>query len=130
MRQSVLLQQAADDELKPAFEKTILGKIWNDPNVQTFVKSVKNEIVSKIKKEINDANNAKIFDDAVNFADLLLKRPIVIGAAVWTRVQRKSPLFGFAIIDASTKQVEIAKAIIRFESLAKRAVLLMSMLRV
>jgi prepilin-type processing-associated H-X9-DG protein len=107
------------DELKPAFEKTNLGKMWNDPNVQTFVKSIKSEIVNKIRAEISDANNTKIFDDAANFADLLLKRPIVIGAGIDKSV-KESPLYGFAIIDVSSRQLEIAKAVIRFESLAPK----------
>ena len=115
------------DELKAAFEKTILGKMWNDPNVQTFVKSIKNEIIGKIKGEIGDPNSAKFVDEVLNFADVLLKRPAVIGAA-WDRSitgsagspQEELPLYGFAIIDVSARQLEIAKAIIRFESLAPK----------
>jgi prepilin-type processing-associated H-X9-DG protein len=107
------------DELKPAFEKTILGKMWNDPNVQTFVKSIKSEIINKIKAENNDANSAKIFDDVVNFIDILLKRPVVLGAAS-DRNAKKVPVYGFAIVEAGSRQIEIARSIIRLESLAPK----------
>ena len=127
---------SGSDELKPAFEKTVMGKMWNDPNVQTFVNSIKSEVISKIKKEMNDANSARIFDEASDFADSLLKRPMVIGAGIEKRAAgstpstpqadsagapaAKLPLFGFAIVDASSRQLEIAKAIIKFESLAPK----------
>ena len=32
---------SGEDELKPAFEKAILGRIWNDPGVQSFYQSIK-----------------------------------------------------------------------------------------
>jgi hypothetical protein len=104
------------DELKPAFEKTILGRIWNDPGVQTFYQSIKKELLNKVKQEVPD-DRAKPVDIAVELAPLVLKRPMVIGAS---RKEAKAgpPIYGFAIFDAGPRKAEIASAIAKLEGLA------------
>jgi hypothetical protein len=58
----VFAATSGGDHLKPAFEKSILGRIWYDPGVQTFYQSIKKEVLAKIKQEIPNSNDAKVPD--------------------------------------------------------------------
>lgn len=107
---------SGEDELKPAFDKTILGRMWNDPGVQTFCQSVKTELLRKVKQEVPD-DRAKPVDIAVELATLALKRPVVIGAAR-KKAKEGPPIYGFAILDAGPRKAEIASAIAKLEGLA------------
>ena len=109
---------SGEDELKPALEKAILGRIWNDPGVQSFYQSIKNELLQKVKEEMPD-DEAKAVDIAVELATLVLKRPIIIGAS---RKEAKGefPVYGFAILDAGPRKAEIASAIAKLEALADK----------
>ena len=42
------------DSLKPDFEKTILGRLYNDQGVRTFYNSIKNELLPKMHQEMGD----------------------------------------------------------------------------
>ena len=107
------------DELKPAFEKTIIGRIWNDAGVQTFYQSIRKELLNKVKQEAPDAEAAKFADIVVDLSTLVLKRPMVIGAA---RKEAKAgpPIYGFALLDAGPRKAEIASAIAKLEALADK----------
>ena len=107
------------DELKPAFEKAILGRVWNDPGVQSFCQSIKKEVLAKIKQEVQDPNEAKIPDVVMNLVQLALKRPLIIGAAE-NKAGKDIPLCGFAILDTGTKKTEIAKALSELEGLVDK----------
>ncbi len=107
------------DELKPAFDKTILGRMWNDPNVQTFVNSIKSEIIARIKIEIKDPNEAKTFDEVVKTIRIL-NRPIVVGAAIDKSINEGPPIYGFAIVDVGTKKAEFSAAVSRIEGLSPK----------
>ena len=106
------------DELKPAFEKTILGRMWNDAGVQTFYQSIRKELLRKVKEEVPD-DEAKPVDIAVELATLALKRPVIVGAS---RKEAKEgpPVYGFAILDAGLRKAEIASAIAKLEALADK----------
>jgi len=107
------------DDLKPAFDKTIMGRMWNDPGVQSFYQSVKQELLNKIKQEIADPNDIKTFEETiVNFAKLALSRPLIIGGVPKDTKVDKCPVYGFAILDAGTRKAEIASAITKLEALA------------
>jgi len=107
------------DELKPAFEKSILGRMWNDAGVQSFYQSIKKELLSKIKQEMPDANAAKVPDIVIDLVKLVVKRPIIIGAA---RKEAKAgpPIYGFAILDAGPRKAEIASSIATLEAMADK----------
>ncbi len=107
------------DELKPVFEKTILGQLWYDASTQNFYQSIKNELVNKIKQEITDANEAKIPEKILNFAQTLSKRPIIAGAAI-DKSNEDFPLYGFAIVDTGTRKSEIADKLAEFEAMADK----------
>ena len=105
------------EHLKPAFEKSSLGRMWYDPGVQTFYQSIKKEVLAKIKQEIPNSNDAKIPDIVMDLVKLVGSRPIIIGAARKAATEGP-PVYGFAILDAGTRKAEIASSITKLEALA------------
>jgi len=105
------------DALKPAFEKTIMGRIWYDPGVQSFFGQIQKEILSKIARETPDPNAVKMIDLMHNNIRLALSRPIIAGAAQKPAADGP-PIYGFVILDAGPRKADIATAITDLESLA------------
>jgi hypothetical protein len=107
------------DEIKPAFDKTIMGKIWNDPATQSFYKELKTAILGKIKGEVNDPEANKAIDIIENLVSEILKRPVLIGLAE-KKAEQGPPFYGFAIIDAGTTKTRISSSLSNLESLAEK----------
>ena len=105
------------DYLKPAFEKSILGRMWYDPGVQSFYQSIRKEVVEKIKLKVADPKVGEASDIVVELFKLAQKRPIVVGAAR-KEVGKGPPVYGFGILDAGTYKTEIASAVAKLEALA------------
>lgn len=108
---------SGSDELKPAFEKSILGRMWNDPGTRGFYRSVKQAILNKIKQEIGDPNDAKIIDAVESLVKVALKRPIVVGVTP-KDIKDGDGVYGFAILDAGQAKGQIASAIAKIEAFA------------
>jgi len=104
------------DDLKPAFEKTILGRIWNDPGVKTFLEAIKKELLAKAIQEMPQLNNEGV-DLIEGIIRQVTARPLVIGVARKDNAQGP-PLYGFAILDAGPRKDEIASALTKLESFA------------
>ena len=105
------------DELKPAFEKTILNQIWTDPGVQNFYQAIRKELMSKFEQEIDDPNASKDVNTVLNFAGLVKDRPFIVGVAQ-KQAQGGPPCYGFAILDAGPRKAEIAAALTKLEAMA------------
>jgi prepilin-type processing-associated H-X9-DG protein len=105
------------DNLKPAFEKTILGRIWNDSGVKTFREAIKTELLAKAGQEMPELNEAKAFDLAESIISQVTARPFVIGVARKDAAQGP-PLYGFAIINAGPRKAEMAASLAKLESFA------------
>ena len=105
------------DNLKPAFEKAFLGRIWNDQGVQTFYQSIKKELLAKAEQQISDANGAEIANTVEGFIRPVLTRPIVVGVAR-NNSAAGFQAYGFIMVDAGPRKAEIASALVKLESLA------------
>ena len=105
------------ESLKPAFEKSILGRMWHDPELKNFYQSIKKQLLVKAKLQVQDPNKAQALDIVLDFIRLAANRPIIIGAAQ-KQDHEASPVFGFAIIDAAEQKTEIAAALAKLEALA------------
>ena len=105
------------ENLKPAFEKSILGRIWNDPEVQTLCRTLKEQILAKVKLQVPDANEAEAPTVVLDFVKLALDRPIIVGAAR-KQADQGPPVYGFAILDAGEHKAEIAAGLAKLQSLA------------
>ena len=104
------------DDLKPAFEKTIIGRIWNDEGVRTFGEAIKKELLTKAVQEMPELN-----DEGVDLIEGIIRqvtaRPFVIGAARKNTTQGP-PIYGFAILDAGPRKAEISASLAKLESFA------------
>jgi hypothetical protein len=105
------------DDLKPAFEKTILGRIWNDPGVQTFREAVRKALLAKAEQEMPQLNNTGTFELAENIFNQVTARPFMIGVARKEAAQGL-PFYGFAILDAGPRKAEMAASLTKLESFA------------
>ncbi len=105
------------DSLEPAFEKSIMGRIWNDPGVQSFVQSIQKQLLTKLQQETGDPNSVNAAELVQNYVKLALSRPIIAGAA-FKQTQDGPPLFGFAVLDAGSRKDEITSALTQLESMA------------
>ena len=105
------------DSLKPAFEKTIIGRIWNDEGVRTFRESIKKELMSKAGQEMPELKEANVFEMAEGIIHQVLARPFVIGAARKDTTQGP-PIYGFAILEAGPREAELTESLTKLESFA------------
>ena len=104
------------DELGPTYNKTILGRMWNDPGVRKFCEDVHREILRKLKEGEGDYRTKAIIE-GVDPAGLFLKRPIIAGVAR-NKVGERRRIYVFAIVDAGPRKAEIASAVGKLEALA------------
>ncbi|HLB72407.1 MAG TPA: hypothetical protein VJJ98_00155 [Sedimentisphaerales bacterium] len=110
---------AGCDNVKDGFEKSILGRMWNDPELKSFVDAATEQLLAKVKEEIGDANEAQAPGILLDFAKLAVNRPIIAGAAM-KECEDGPPVYGFAILDGGSKKAEIAAAIEKLEALDKK----------
>ena len=108
--------QSGGDSVKPAFEKSVLGKLWRDPGAQRFVEDIKQGLLTKLTEEIDDPDVTEVMDTVRGFVRLLLSRPMVVGVAQ-KETQDGPPIYGFAILDAGPRKAEIAAALTKLEAL-------------
>jgi hypothetical protein len=87
---------SGSDELAPAFNATIMGKIWNSPQTKTFVDSIKTQLLKKASAQ--EPNAREKFDTAMEAISVLCSRPAIIGGAIRTGDE---PAYGFFIADVN-----------------------------
>ena len=106
------------ESLQAGFEKSLLGRMWHDPGVKAFGKSLEDALLPKIQQEMGNPDAAGTIEDVLGYAKLALGRPIVVGAA---RKQggEGPPVFGFAILHAGSRKAEIASALSKLEAFDK-----------
>ena len=104
------------DELKPAFEKTIIGRIWNDAGVKTFRESIKKELLTKAVRDMPQLNEEGV-DLIESIVRQVTARPFMIGVARKDASQGP-PLYGFAVLDAGPRRAEMAASLTKLESFA------------
>jgi len=110
------LATSGSDALKGDFEKTALGKIWNDPGVRGFYQAIKTELLAKVKQEAKDPNALQQIDMAQQYVRLIIGRPLVVGVAQ-VEVKEGPPLCVFAILDAGDRKAQLAAAVSKVEGM-------------
>ncbi len=105
------------DALKSDFEKTALGKLWNDAGVRGFYQAIKTELLAKLQEEAKDPNALRQVDMVQQYARQIISRPLVVGAAQ-VQVKEGPPLCVFAILDAGDRKAELAAAFGKLEAMA------------
>ncbi len=111
------VETSGGDALKPDFEKTIVGRIWNDAGVKSFYKQVEDNLTQRAKEESSTSEAASYVNLAKSVINLVGSRPIIVGAAQ-KQTQNGPPVYGFAIIDGGEKRDAISGILSNFEAMA------------
>lgn len=109
------------DALKADFEKTSLGRIWNDPGVRSFYGAIESQLLAKIQGTAGDQDVTKQITTATDVAKLIGSRPVVFGVAQLSgpiQGKEKLPVYAFGIVEAGARKGEFEAAVKKLESLA------------
>jgi len=104
------------DALRGDFEKTTLGRIWNDPGVRTFVQSIRTELLTKVKQQADDPNAPQKIEMVRNLVRLALSRPVLLGITQ-VQTQEGPPIGGFVILDAGDRKDQFAGVVGKLEAM-------------
>ena len=104
------------DAVKGDFEKSILGRIWNDPSTQGFYRPIKAELLALAGRESDDPNVPKQIETVLGYVQLLTSRPFCVGIA-HVPVEEGPPVCAFAIVDAGGRKAEMAAAVRDLEAM-------------
>jgi prepilin-type processing-associated H-X9-DG protein len=109
------------DALKGDFEKTSLGRIWNDPGVRSFYQAIKTQVLAQMQGKGPDPNAIKQVDMIAGMAELVAGRPLIVGVAPLqgpVQIKEKPPVYGFLILDAGTQKAQFEDLVKKLETLA------------
>ncbi len=112
---------SGEEALRKDFEKTILGRIWNDPNVQSLYQSIESQILTKIQQDVDDPNEIESLAMGADMARLVAGRPMIFGVVPLkgsAQIEEKPPVYVFAVLDAGTHKAELEAMVRKLESLA------------
>jgi prepilin-type processing-associated H-X9-DG protein len=98
------------------FQKSVLGRLWNDPGTQSFVGSIRTELMTMLNKEADEDEEAAMVAMALEYAQLALDRPLVVGVA-GVEAEEGPPACVFAILDAGDRKSELAAALTKAEAM-------------
>jgi hypothetical protein len=101
--------------LEGDFQKSVLGRLWNDPGTQSFVSSIRTELMTMLNKEADDEEAAMVAM-ALEYAELALDRPLVVGVA-GVEAEEGPPACVFAVLDAGDRKSELAAALTKVEAM-------------
>jgi len=104
------------DAVKGDFEKSILGRIWNDPSMQGFYRPVKAELLALAGRESGDPNVPKQIETVLGYVELLTSRPFCVGIAR-VAAEEGPPVCAFGILDAGGRKAEVAAAVSKLEAM-------------
>jgi len=102
--------------LEGDFQKSTLGRIWNDPGMQTFVGSIHTQLMALLDKQAGDEEVPKLVAMALEYAQLALDRPIMVGVA-GVKAEKGPPACVFAILNAGDHKAELAAAVGKIEEM-------------
>jgi len=109
------------EALKGDFEKTSLGRIWNDPGVRSFCEAIKTQVLAQMQEKGPDPNAIKKIDMIAGMAELVAGRPLIVGVAPLqgpVQNKEKPPVYGFLILDAGTQKAKFEDLVKKLEALA------------
>jgi len=108
---------SGSDALKADFDKTTLGRLFNDPNLQAFCKAVFAQLSSKIQQEAKtDQQASKVLDMALQHGRLFLSRPVALGFFDSNTTQGW-PVSAFMIVNAANHRQDLQAAMSKIEGM-------------
>jgi prepilin-type processing-associated H-X9-DG protein len=107
------------EQLRPSFNQSSMGQLWNDPNMQLFYSQIKSTLLDKIKMELEksgDAQNKQIAATAVQFIKEVFECPMIAGIReVSAADPNQMPLGIFVILQAGKHKNALLPMIAEFE---------------
>ncbi len=114
----VFIVTSGMEQLRPVFDQSSIGRLWNDPEVQSFYIQTRDAVMGKIKEEAaksGDEVGSEIISMLPNLAAEAIQCPMAIG---FVEVTEPSPVpFGvFAIVEAGKHKAQIQSLIEQIEN--------------
>ncbi|MCL5278291.1 MAG: DUF1559 domain-containing protein [Planctomycetes bacterium] len=109
------------EALKGDFQKTSLGRIWNDPGVRSFYEAIRIQVLAKMQEKGTGPNEVQQIDMVTGMAELVGGRPLVAGLAPLPgpiQIKDKPPVYGFLILDAGSQKAQIEDLVKKLEAMA------------
>ena len=109
------------EALKGDFEKTSLGRIWNDPGVRSFCEAIKTQVLAQMQAKGTGPNEVKKVEMIAGMAELVAGRPLIAGVAPLkgpVQIKEKPPVYGFLILDAGSQKAQIEDLVKKLEAMA------------
>ncbi len=109
------------DALKGDFEKTSLGRIWNDPGVRSFYEAIKTQALAKMQEKGTGPGETKQMDMIAGMAEMVAGRPLIAGVAPLkgpVQIKEKPPVYGFLILDAGNQKAQFEDLVKKLEAMA------------
>jgi len=97
------------------FDQSVLGKLWNDPGVQSFATSLKTELMNVVQKEDGE-EASQMIAMVLGYAKLVLDRPVITGITE-VDVEEGPPVCAFVIVKAGEKKADLAAALDKVETM-------------
>lgn len=106
------------ERLKPAFDQSSFGQIWNDPDVQSFYIQIRDLILAAIRKDIADSDT-QAEEEITWICDLakeVIQSPLAVGMIEVPARNSPDMPFGFIfVIDAAKRKDKLQPLIDQFE---------------
>ncbi len=114
------------EQLKPAFNQSSLGQLWNNPGVQAFYAQTRDAIVARIKLEIaksGDQGAESLVSILPKLVEEIIQCPVAVGfVEVPAQDSTKMPFGVMAIVEAGKRKEKIQPLIDQIEKLAGDAI--------
>jgi hypothetical protein len=103
------------DELKPAFDKTVMAQFANDPNVQSLIDKATALLIARVAGDANDPGKAAVLD----LAKSVYRLPFLAGIA--QRKAKDTPAaYGYVFVEAGPSRDKVVAALGKLEAMAGR----------
>ncbi|NLH18025.1 MAG: hypothetical protein GX455_15730 [Phycisphaerae bacterium] len=111
------------ERLKPAFDQSSIGQIWNDPDVQSFYTQIRDLILTAIRKGLADSGTQA--DNEITWvcdlAKEVIQSPIAAGVIEVPAENSPDMPFGLTlVIDAAKRKDKLQPLIDQFEQEAAK----------
>lgn len=107
-------------EIAPAFNESILGKLWNDPSVQMFYQQLWGTVQNMMHQGMIPGDEEKAaLEKVLGLIKQVHDCPFAIGLAETKPGENSVPCFAFLIVDAGEGKESLAAAVQEIEFLAE-----------
>jgi hypothetical protein len=98
-------------EIKPAFDKSFLGRLVADKNVQKFAQDILNQ---GLKLAGEDMPDAEMIEEILGYVNDVAQCPILFGVGQLTEPQGPVPVHGYLYINASQHKDKMQALLTKF----------------